>query len=127
VPTVTPDASPTSATATLTKYWLGQTEAHPGDTVTVRYDIENGTGRLLYLGLGVSMKLSTASSWGSAITDPAHDVTAAVAPGSSSHTRYFTLPATLAPGAYDVAWGLKSSSGEQIAVDSSAGALRIVK
>lgn len=127
VPTATAAASPTVATIALTRYWLGQTEAHAGDTVTVKYDIENGTPQSMFIGLGVSMKPSTAPSWSSAFIDPAHDVTAAVEPGGSSHTRFFTLPADLAPGSYDVAWGLKDSSGEQIAVDSSASALRIVK
>ncbi len=127
LPTVTAAASPTTATTTLTKYWLDQTEAHAGDTITVRYDIENGTGQPMYIGLGISMKSSSAASWSSAFIDAAHDVTAAVPPGSSTHTRYFTLPDHLAPGDYDVAWGLKDSSGTQIDVASSSGALRIVK
>lgn len=119
--------SPTSGAATLSKYWLDQTEAHAGDTITVRYDIQNGTGRLMYIGLGVSMKPSSSPSWISAVTDPAHNVTAAVPPGTSSHTRYFTLPSGMASGSYDVAWGITDSSGRQIDVDSSPGALRIVK
>lgn len=127
VPTITPAVSSTAATVTLTKYWLDQTQAHAGDTITVRYDIENGTGQLMYIGLGVSMKPASARSWISAFIDPAHDVTAAVPPGSSSHTRYFGLPAGLAPGSYDVAWGLKDTGGRQIAVESAPGVLRIVK
>lgn len=129
IPTVTATAavSSTTTSVTLTKYWLGKTEARSGDTIPIKYAIENGTGELMYVGLRVSMKLSTAPGWGAALSDPAHDVTAAVAAGSSIHTRYFTLPTGLAPGLYDVAWGLKGPGGQQTDVASSSAALRIVK
>jgi hypothetical protein len=120
-------ASPTAGTATLTRYWLRKTVARVGETISVSYAIDNASGHEMSLALGVSMKASSSPSWIAAFADPAHDVTAAVAPGSSTHERFFTLPPGLAPGSYDVAWGLRDSAGQQVTVVSTAGALHIVK
>jgi hypothetical protein len=125
--TASPTSSATSATVTLTRYWLGQTSAHPGDTLSVGYAISNGTGQQAQLTLGISMKPSSAPSWTSGFADPSHDVTAIVAVGNSTHKRYFTLPTSLAPGSYDVAWGLRDASGAQVAVVSTTEALQVVK
>lgn len=128
-PSATASSTPsaTSDTITLTRYWLGQTSAHPGDTILVEYAVSNGTGRPAQLTLGMSMKASSAPGWGSGFADPSHDVTATVPPGNSTHERYFALPATLAPGGYDVAWGLKDSTGAQVTVVSATDALHVVK
>jgi hypothetical protein len=106
---------------------LGETTAHPGDTISVSYAIDNGTGQQAQLVLGVSMKASSDISWSSGFADPTHDVTAIVSTGHSTHERFFTLPATLTPGIYDVAWGLRDAAGNQVAVVSGAGALHVVK
>jgi hypothetical protein len=125
--TSTPAASSTADTLTLTRYWLGGATAHPGSTVSVKYAIDNGTGQQQQVSLGVSMKATSDPSWGSAFADPAHDVTAIVSPGSSTHERFFTLPPTLAPGAYDVSWGLRDAAGNQLAVVATAAVLHVVK
>lgn len=127
VVTSSPTPSPTSDTVTLARYWLGGTTAHPGDTISVGYAIENGTGQQAQLVLGISMKASSDISWNSGFADPSHDVTAIVPAGHSTHERFFTLPTTLAPGTYDVAWGLRDAAGAQVAVVSDAAALRVVK
>jgi hypothetical protein len=128
-PTETPSVTTTATagTTTLASYSVGQKTAHAGDTISIGYVIDNGTGSAMNVSLGVSIKSSTALGWGDSIADPAHDVTAAVDPGTSTHTRYFTLPADLAPGSYDVAWGIRDDVGNQLAVVSTTGALTIVK
>jgi hypothetical protein len=122
-----PTASATPDSVTLTRYWLGRTVAHPGDTVSVNYAIQNGTGKQTQLALGISMKSSSSPSWSSGFADPSHDVTAMVGPGSSTHERFFTLPSGLASGTYDVAWGLRDAAGRQVSVASESAALRVVK
>lgn len=125
--TATPTVSPTGGTASLTRYWVGKASARAGDIIPIGYEIANDTGQAMQLALGVSIKPSTAPSWNGAIADPSHDVTASVAPGTTTHERFFTVPTGLAPGTYDVAWGLKDASGQQVAVVVTAAALHIIQ
>jgi hypothetical protein len=122
-----PTPSSTAGVVTLARYWLGQNTAHPGDTLSVRYAVDNNTGLQIQVALGISMKASTVPSWDAAIADPSHDVTAIIAPGHSTHERYFTIPAGVAPGWYDVAWGLRDAAGQQLALESTPAVLHVVK
>jgi hypothetical protein len=88
--------------------------------------IDNHTGRTVHIMLGASIKASRVLSWASSLSDPGHDVVAAVSPGVSTHYRYFTLASTLRPGAYDIAWGLRDArSGERDALAAADAALRV--
>jgi hypothetical protein len=111
--TATPKATatPTPGTVELTRYWVATVAAHPGQTIAVGYVVDNQTGHTVHVLLGASLKSSSSPSWAvSALSDPAHDVVGTVPPGVSTHTRYFTLPAHLRSGIYDVAWGLRDAA-----------------
>lgn len=130
--TVTPLPSPTvtatTGIVTLTRYWVGTPQVSPGATIAVGYVIDNGTGQTQHLLLGASIKPSRDLNWASSsISDPFHDVVATIPPGISMHTRYFTLPARLRAGSYDVAWGLRDdATGARTALVTAAGALQVV-
>lgn len=128
-PTVAPAPTPTatSGTVTLTSYWVGDSTAQPGQTVSIGYVIDNGTGHTVRITLGASIKSSHVISWLSGqINDPYHDVVAVVPPGVSTHIRYFTLPERLHAGTYDVAWGLRNAlSGGREALVAAPDALRV--
>lgn len=125
LPSATP--TPTSGTVTLTSYWVGSSTAQPGQTVSIGYVIDNGTGHTARITLGASIKSSHVISWLSGqINDPYHDVVAIVPPGVSTHVRYFTLPSRLHAGTYDVAWGLRNAlSGSREALVAAPDALRV--
>jgi hypothetical protein len=125
LPSATP--TPTSGTVTLTSYWVGSTTAQPGQTVSIGYVIDNGTGHTARITLGASIKSSHVINWLSGqINDPYHDVVATVPPGVSTHVRYFTLPNRLHAGTYDVAWGLRNAlSGGREALVAAPDALRV--
>lgn len=127
-PTPTPTATPSApGIVTLTRYWVGTLHARPGETIVVGYVIDNITRRTTRIMLGASLKSTRSVSWASgAINDPYHDVVALVPPGVSLHTRYFTLPRGLAPGTYDVAWGLRNAvSGTRDALVTAPAMLRV--
>lgn len=125
-PTTLPTPSPTAGIVTLTRYWVGSPQARTGTTISVGYVIDNATGRTERISLGASLKSSRVLSWGRSLSDPAHDVTATVPPGISTHIRFFTLPAGLRPGAYDIAWGLRNAvSGERVALVAAGGSLTV--
>lgn len=129
VPTAIPVPSPTTGTVVLARYWIGTTVARRGSIISVGYVIANGTGRTEGLSLGASIKPSRALDWATAaISDPRRDVVATVPPGTTIHARYFAIPATLRPGLYDVAWGLRNAAaGSRVAVVFSPGVLRITR
>lgn len=126
-PLPSPTPTPGSGTVTLTSYWVGDSTAQPGQTVSIGYVINNGTGRTARITLGASIKSSHVISWLSGqINDPYHDVVAIVPPGVSTHVRYFTLPSRLRAGTYDVAWGLRNAlSGGRDALVAAPDALRV--
>lgn len=127
-PTATPLPTPTalSGVIALERYWIGTLSARPGTEISVGYVINNGTGRTQRIMLGASLKSSRTVGWISSIADPAHDVVATVPPGVSTHIRYFTLPAGLRAGAYDVAWGLKDAlNGRRDALVFAPAALQV--
>jgi len=132
-PTVTPRPTPTATAltgvVTLTNYWVGSRVARDGETIEIGYVIDNGTGRTQRITLGASLKSHRVYSWLSGqINDPVHDVVAIVPPGISDHARYFTLPLSLRPGIYDVAWGLRSAvSGKPLALVAAPAALHVYK
>jgi hypothetical protein len=78
--------------------------------IAIGYVIHNDTGRTERIMLGASLKAQWTPSWSEAINDTYHDVVAIVPPGATVHVRYFTLPAGLRPGEYDVAWGLRDAA-----------------
>jgi hypothetical protein len=118
-----------AGTLTLDRYWIGSVEARRGRAITVSYVIDNATGRNQRLMLGVSIKATRALSWlSSSISDPGDDVVATIPPGVSTHVRYFTIPSGTRPGAYDVAWGLRSPvNGERVALVFAPAALRVAR
>ena len=78
--------------------------------------------------LGSSIKPSHVLSWLTSISDPAHDVVATVPPGTTTHTRYFTLARGLHSGTYDVAWGLRdTTTGQSVAVVSAFSSLHVTR
>ena len=126
--TATPTATVGSnSIVTLDRYWVGTQTAHPGASIQIGYVIQNDTGSTKHVALAASMKPSL-SSWNSAgFADPVHEVLVAVPPGVSTHLRTFVLPRNLAPGSYDVAWGLRdAATGKRDALTSAAEALHIV-
>jgi hypothetical protein len=127
--TALPTAQPTTGVVTLTNYYVASSTARSGQTVPVVYTIDNQTGSTERIMLGASIKSMRAGAWGAgAINDPAHDVVALVPPGVSTHMRYFTLPARLLPGSYDVGWGLRNAStGQTLAFLAANGALSVVR
>lgn len=126
-PVASPTPTPTTGTVTLTSYWVGNSTAQPGQTVSIGYVIDNGTGHTARITLGASIKSSHVISWLSGqINDPYHDVVAIVPPGVSTHIRYFTLPSRLHAGTYDVAWGLRNAvSGGREALIAAPAALHV--
>jgi hypothetical protein len=111
---------------TLARYWVGSLRAHRGETIEVGYVVDNETGRTVHVMLGASIKADRVLSWSSSISDPGHDVIAAVPPGVSTHYRYFTLSSALRPGPYAVAWGLRDvRSGQRDALVATNAALRV--
>ena len=127
--TASPTSTATTRTVTIARYWVGSTLARGGQTVAIGYVIDNGTGRTARIMLGASIKSARSLSWGaSTLSDPAHDVVAIVPPGVSTHLRYFTLPAGVRPGLYDVAWGLRNAAtGRRAALVTAGAALRVTR
>jgi len=127
--TATPIPSPTAASGivSLANYWVGSQVARHGQTISVGYVIDNGTGRTLHLMLGASVKSARTLNWTQGtVSDPYHDVVAIVPPGTSTHVRFFTLPRQLQPGTYDVAWGLRdSTSGSREDLIAARSALHV--
>lgn len=123
-PTTVP-AVPTTSTVRLINYWLASVHARRGQTVSLVYVFNNATGAPVRLWLGASLKRPAVPEWGAgAINDPAHDTIALVPPGVSVYTRYFTLTASLRPGAYDVAWSVRDpDTGQRIALVAADKAL----
>jgi hypothetical protein len=120
--------SPTVGIVTLTRYWISATRARRGTTIGVGYVIDNATGRTNAIMLGASIKSVNTLSWLEAINDTSHDVVATVPPGETTHSRYFTLPRTLRPGWYDVAWGLRdAATGARDAVVAADAVLRVTR
>lgn len=126
--TAPPTVNPSTSSVRLDNYWVGVRQARPGTTVSVAYVIDNRTGITVRLQLGVSIKPAWALDWATqSISDPAHDVTALVPPGTTLHLRYLTIPLRLRPGAYDVAWWLRSLSGNRISLVTAPHVLRIIR
>jgi hypothetical protein len=124
--TAMPLATATSGTISLSNYWVGSTLAQRGQTVSIGYVIDNGTGQTVRVMLGASVKASSTLSWSASLADPFHDVVAVVPPGATTHVRYFTLPAGLRPGSYDIAWGLRDpATGQREALIFSSGVMRV--
>lgn len=131
VATPTPVPVPTrpSGIFALTRYWVDENVARHGNTIALGYTVDNETGRTMRVMLGASVKPVRAASWVSqSLSDPGHDVVAVVPPGISTHTRYFTLPAGLRPGSYDVAWGLRDAvTGLRAGLVAAPAALQVVR
>jgi hypothetical protein len=127
-PTATPQLTPTLGTITLARYWVGTLQVRRGQTISVGYVIDNGTGHTARVLLGASVKATRALSWaGAAVSDPYHDAVAVVPPGISTHVRYFTLPVGIRPGFYDAAWGLRdAATGRRDALVTAAAVLRVI-
>jgi len=128
LPTAVPVPTRPSGVFDLARYWVDQNVVRHGNTIAMGYVIDNETGRTMRVMLGASLKSSRAGSWlAQSLSDPAHDVVAIVPPGISTHTRYFTLPAGLHPGSYDVAWGLRNAStGMRAGLVAAPRALQVV-
>ncbi|GAC1321496.1 MAG: hypothetical protein NVS2B16_11150 [Chloroflexota bacterium] len=129
IPTPIPLPTPTIGPVSIARYWVNQTAARHGNTVALGYVINNPTGHTIRMMLGASVKSTRAMSWAAqSLSDPAHDVVAIVPPGISTHTRFFTLPSRLHPGAYDVAWGLRNAtSGRRDGLVAAPSALRVTR
>jgi hypothetical protein len=127
--TALPTPTRTAGILTLSNYWIGQLTAAPGQTIEVGYVVANGTGRTAHMVLGASIKPAHALNWATAtISDPYHDVVATIRPGVTRHYRFFTLPAGMHSGAYDVAWGLRDpSTGARQSLVFAASVLRIIR
>lgn len=125
--TALPTPTPASGAVTMTRYWIGALQARAGQTMSVGYVIDNGTGRTVRLLLGASLKPSRSPSWAiGTLNDPAHDVVAIVPPGRSTHVRFFTIPPGIRPGSYDVAWGLRDAlTAQRDALVVAPGVLRV--
>lgn len=111
----------------LVTYWVGTPRVPRGQTVSIGYVIDNELGVTVRLMLGASIKLAHGASWASgALSDPAHDVVATVAPGTTTHARFFTLLPNLRAGTYDVAWGLRDAqTGHHVVLATAANALQV--
>jgi hypothetical protein len=127
--TILPTPTATTGTVALARYWVGSQVARGGQTVSIGYVIDNETGHTARVLLGASIKGSRVLGWSEgSLSDPYHDVVAVVPPGISTHVRYFTLPPSLQPGVYDVAWGLRSTrTGLRDALVSAYAALRVTR
>ena len=128
-PTASPKPTPTPGTVTLDRYWIATQRARRGRTVEIGYVIDNGTGQVARVMLGVSLKTNRALDWATqSISDPAHDVVATVPVGINTHYRFFSLPDSLRPGMYDVAWGLRdAASGRRDALVFAPAVLRVTR
>jgi hypothetical protein len=123
-----PPVTPVSAgVITLTNYWVATYRARRGRTLAFGYVIDNGTGAMVRLFLGASIKATHTPSWATGtISDPAHDVVATVPPGTTTHVRFFSLSSDLQPGVYDVAWGLRDAiTGRRVTLVTAPGVLRV--
>ncbi|HZU14847.1 MAG TPA: hypothetical protein VFB58_18575 [Chloroflexota bacterium] len=120
-----PTPTPTSGTVTLARYWINATSARRSQAISMGYVVNNGTGRAVRLLLGASIKATRTASWLNSISDPVHDMSVLVRPGVSTYSRPFQLSASLRPGLYDVAWGLRSSSGARLALVTAPASLTV--
>jgi hypothetical protein len=113
----------------LERYWIGSLHAVRGATISIGYVIDNATGRTQRIMLGASIKGAHVLNWlTESVNDPSHDVIAIVPPGITTHMRYFTVPARLRPGAYDVAWGLRNAMNDgRDALVFSGAILRVTR
>jgi hypothetical protein len=115
-----------AAVPILKNYWVGASHVHRGQTISFDYVIDNPRNTVVRLWLGASLKPNSEKSWAQAISDPPHDVVATVAPGTTIHLRYFTVPASLHTGIYDLAWGLRDvNTGQRVELVVAHGALII--
>ena len=128
-PAVPSSPAAPAGVVSINRYWVNQTVAQNGRTVALGYVINNPTGHPIRVLLGASLKSSQALSWSQqALNDPSHDVVAVVPPGVTTHVRYFTVPSGLRPGAYDVAWGLRSAaSGRRNSLVAAPRVLHVVR
>jgi hypothetical protein len=53
--------------------------------------------------LGAPIRAVGGGTW---INDPSHDTTVSLRPGRNTYSRTFTVPLGIAPGSYDIVWGL---------------------
>jgi hypothetical protein len=90
----------------------------PGGTVTLTYNVTNldkEIGGAIAPLLGASIQLS---GGGPVLSDPANDRKATIRPGSSSVSRPFIVPATAAPGTYDLLVSLVADVNNNGRIDS---------
>lgn len=126
MPTALPKPTPTAGIVALARYWVGSVHVRTGQTIEIGYVISNTTGHAEHLLLGASIKSARVASWVQSLADPSHDVVATVAPGLTTHIRYFTLPERIRPGEYDVAWGLRNAAtGSRAALVFAPSVLRV--
>ncbi|MFC1714889.1 SPOR domain-containing protein [Candidatus Poribacteria bacterium] len=106
----------------LAAHRLEPAAVEPGTTLEVGYTIDSPVSADLVLGFSIQ-KLDT-GRW---ISDPGNDKNISIEPGGGEYIREFVLPDTLAPGKYNVAWGIWDSDYSRV-YDSkkSTSALTIV-
>jgi hypothetical protein len=109
-------------------YWVAHERVPCGQRLAIGYVIDNATGATTRLWLGASIKPTGTPDWSTGIiNDPAHDVVAIVAPGVTTHVRFFRLSAALHPGLYDVAWGLRDAlTGRRVVLVAASRVVTVV-
>ena len=124
-PTATAQASatPIPAIPAVFGYTVSPQQVQPGNQITLSFDLGNSGSSPVTTVLGASIRRSGDSRW---MDDPADDVTVRVLPGRGIFTRVFRVPVGLADGAYDVAWGIFSPSGENFDLKQELDVLRVV-
>jgi hypothetical protein len=95
-------AAPAPIRADLAGASIAPPIVQPGQPLTLTYVITNN-GNPATIVLGASLRPSTGGTW---LSDPTNDKTVTLQSGTNTYTRIFLVPAGLAPGSYDVAWGL---------------------
>jgi putative serine protease PepD len=91
--TIKPDLTDTSAAPRVLV---------PGRALTLTYIISY-VGQPANIVLGASIRPTSGGAW---MSDPSGDITVTLRPGQNTYSRGFSLPPELAPGGYDIAWGL---------------------
>lgn len=108
------------AQLSIVSHTVAASRIAPGSSLTLQFTVENASDAAAPVVLGASIRPASGGSW---ISDSANDLEVTVRPSQSRFSRQFQVPASLAPGSYDVAWGLFCSgthTSHGLVVDSSA-------
>jgi hypothetical protein len=115
-----PRTSCDQAQLSLSEHSLQPSGAEPGSALTLRYTIANQGDAPASVVLGASLRPTGGGNW---VNDPADDTEVTVEVPQGTASRVFQIPAGIASGRYDVAWGLfcsGSHASQALVIETAA-------